>query len=224
MIYRPHVLKFLFSIKDHIYRLKLSEKVRGLWLSSILLIIMSAIIYGWMGSLGIGSQFLSMDASLIDSTTYEGNKLWFMIGRIGYGILFAVLILFVPSLLFYYLADVPYQKLVVMQQVVLFVLLLERIIWIPLATLAGLDWYVSPLSLGVIVSYLTEIDWLIYFFGAISLFQIWVIWFQYRFLSQLSEERRVPLIGFVILLQIIGWALAATVALGDTFIIGRWFD
>lgn len=224
MIYRPHVLKFLFRMKDQIYQIKLAESVRELWFSSILLIGLSAIIYGWMGSLGIGSQLLSIDASTISAATYEGNKFWFMIGRTGYGILFAAIILFIPSFIFYYLADIPFKKLVVMQQVVLFILLIERILWVPLATFFGLDWYVSPWSLGIIVSYLTEIDWLIYFLGAVSLFQVWVIWFQYRFLTHLSEERRLPLLGFIILLQMIGWALAATSAIGDTFLLGRWFD
>lgn len=224
MIYRPHVLKFLFRMKDQIYQIKLAESVRELWFSSILLIGLSAIIYGWMGSLGIGSQLLSIDASTISAATYEGNKFWFMIGRTGYGILFAAIILFIPSFIFYYLADIPFKKLVVMQQVVLFILLIERILWVPLATFFGLDWYVSPWSLGIIVSYLTEIDWLIYFLGAVSLFQVWVIWFQYRLLTHLSEERRLPLLGFIILLQMIGWALAATSAIGDTFLLGRWFE
>jgi hypothetical protein len=110
-----------------------------------------------------------------------------------------------------------------MQQIVLVVLLFERLIWVPLVIFAGLDWYTSVLSFGVIFSYFIEIDWFIYFFGAISIFQIGLIWFVHRYLRALSHVRSSVLLLVVILLFIIGWILAATIATTDNNMISGWF-
>ncbi len=223
MVYRIQPLKFLTAIDDHIFRIKRAENTANFWKTSILLMLASAVIYGWMAYLGIGSNLLSMDAPLLGAGEYEVNKLGFLIGRVVYGMLFAATVLFIPSSLFYLLTEIPYQKLVMMQQVVLLVLLLERVIWIPLTIWAGLDWYASPLSLGVIFSYLIENEWFIYFFGAISLFQVWIIWFVYRFLQALSEVSGRTILLVVVLLHIFGWAFAATITMTDIYIISRWF-
>jgi len=224
MSYRVQLFKFFSAMGDHIFRIKRSEKVTNLWKTSIILIITTALIYGWMAYLGIGSTILSSGAMQLSEAAYESSKFWFMIGRVLYGVLFALVILFVPSLLFYLLTEIPYQKLVIMQQVVLAVMLLERLIWIPLVVFVGLDWYTSPLSLGIIASYLIEMDWFIYFFGAISLFQIWIIWFKFRFLRALSGVKNSTLWLFIILLQLLGWAFAATVSVADFYIISGWFE
>lgn len=224
MVYRVQLLKFITAIGDHLFRVKKAEKITNMWKTSILLVLVSAIVYGWMAYLGIGSNLLSADAAIFGAGEYEVSKFWFLAGRALYGVLFALAVLFIPSALFYLLTEIPYPKLVIMQQIVLAVLLLERLIWIPLVVLAGLDWYVSPLSLGIIFSYLITNEWFIYFFGAISLFQIWIIWFVYRFLSALSEVRGRTIISMIILLHIIGWALAATVAMTDIYIISGWFE
>ncbi|WP_405098466.1 hypothetical protein [Oceanobacillus sp. FSL H7-0719] len=224
MTYRIQLFKLLTAIGDHIYRIKRAEKLSNFWKTSILLIFASAIVYGWMAYLGIGSNLLSIDATLLGAGEYGGSKIGFLAGRVLYGILFAAAVLFIPSALFYLLTEIPYQKLVIMQQVVLVVLLLERLIWIPLIVLAGLDWYVTPLSLGIIFSYLIENEWFIYFFGAITLFQGWIIWFVYRFLHALSEVRARTILLVIILLHIIGWAFAATIAVTDIYIISGWFE
>ncbi|MBN6206655.1 hypothetical protein JYK21_09320 [Ralstonia pickettii] len=224
MVYRIQLFKFLTAVGDHIFRIKRAEKISNLWKTSILLMLASAVIYGWMAYLGIGSNLLSMDAPLLAAGEYEVNKLGFLTGRVVYGILFAAAVLFIPSGLFYLLTEIPYQKLVIMQQVTLVVLLLERLIWVPLIVLAGLDWYASPLSLGVIFSYFIENEWFMYFFGAITLFQAWIIWFVYRFLHALSDVRGRTILLVVLLLHILGWAIAATAAMTDTYIISGWFE
>lgn len=223
MVYRVQIFKFLSSIGDHIYRVKRAEKITNLIRTSILLILTSAIIYGWMASLGIGSNIISTNSALLGESGYELSKFWFMIGRALYGAIFAAIILFVPGLLFYLFTEIPYQKLIVMQQVVLIVILLERLIWIPLVVFVGLDWYASPLSLGIIFSYLLEVDWFIYFFGAISLFQIWIIWFQYRVLHGLSGVKKSTLWISILLLHVFGWVLAAMLATTDLYIVSGWF-
>ncbi|MBP1970898.1 hypothetical protein J2Z83_003034 [Virgibacillus natechei] len=223
MSYPINVFKFLFSMDDHLFRIRKAEKVQNLWKVSALLVLCSVFVYVWMAYLGIGTAIISQDATALSSTEYELSKLWFIIGRVLFAVLFAALLLFVPTLYFYLLTDIPYRKLIIMQQVVLLVLLVERILWVPLVLFSGLDWYVSPLSFGVIASYLTETPWIIYFFGAISLFQLWVIWFQVKYLSTMTAIKKHWLWVNVICLHILYWCLAAFLAYANTYIISGWF-
>ncbi|MFD1609313.1 hypothetical protein [Oceanobacillus luteolus] len=224
MPYHVQLFKFFTSIYDHIFRIKRAEKITNLWKTSLLLILASALIYGWMAYLGIGSTFLSSSMAYLSSGEYETSKLWFLLGRVVYGASFAAAVLFVPSMIYQLITGIPYQKLIIMQQIVLSVLLLERLIWIPIAIFIGLDWYVSPLSFGVIASYIFEIEWFIYFFGAITLFQLWTIWFQFRFLHAMSENEKRTIWIFIILLHLLGWVLAATISFTDSYMISRWFE
>ncbi|MBY7141813.1 hypothetical protein KFZ56_01620 [Virgibacillus sp. NKC19-3] len=223
MTYPVNLFKFFRSMDDHLFRIRKAEKVQNLWKVSILLVLFSVIIYAWMAYLGIGTDLISQNIVTHSPAAYEQSKFWFIIGRVGFAILFAVLILFVPALLFYLLTDIPYQKLIIMQQVVLVVLLIERILWIPLMLTIGLDWYVSPLSFGVIASYIMETPWLIYFFGSISLFQLWIIGFQVKYLSTMAVVKKHWLWVNVILLHILFWCIAALLAYADEIIISGWF-
>ena len=224
MLYRVQLFKFFTSIYDHIFRIRKAERLSNVRKTSTLLILVAVLIYGWMAYLGIGSSMLAGGAAELSATEYETSKLWFVIGRMIYGALFAAFILFIPSLIFYLITEIPYGKLVIMQQIVLSVMLIERLLWIPLALFAGLDWFVSPLSFGIIASYLMDIDWFIYFFGAITLFQFWIIWFQYRFLHTLSEIGSRTLWAFILLLHVLGWVLAGTIAFADSYMISGWFE
>lgn len=178
MLYQINILKFLFPIDDHLYRVHKAESLKNLWKIASLLVLFSAVVYAWMAILGIGSDIISGNATAFNPLEYEESKFWFVLGRIGFGVLFALVILFVPSFLFYIITGIPYRKLLIMQEIVLLAMLIERVIWIPLVVYLGLDWFVSPLSFGIIASYFTDLAWVVLFFGAISLFQLWIIWFQ----------------------------------------------
>lgn len=208
---------------DHIFRVRKAEKIQNLWKVSIILVLSSIVIYSWMAFLGMGSDLVSKGAVGLSPEVYESSKFWFVIGRAIYGVIITAVVLFIPSVLFYLLTEIPYQKLLIMQQVVLAVMLLERIIWIPLVLLIGLDWHVSPISFGVIASYITEAPWVTYFFGAISLFQLWIIWFQVKFITSLYPMKKVWIWVNVILLHILGWSLTALLAFADSYIISGWF-
>lgn len=223
MAYHINLFKLFSSIDDHIFRIRKAEKIHNLWMVNILLFISSIVIYLWMAYLGMGSDLVSEGAVGLTSQAYESSKFWFVAGRAIYAVIFTAVILFIPSLLFYLLTEVPYKKLLIMQQVVLAVMLLERIIWIPLFLLIGLDWYVSPLSFGIIASYMTEAPWVICFFGAISLFQLWIIWFQVEFITSLYSMKKVWIWVNVILLHILGWSVTALIAFADSYIISGWF-
>ncbi|RLL39945.1 hypothetical protein D8M04_19740 [Oceanobacillus piezotolerans] len=224
MTYRVQLLHFIRHMEDHFFRIKKAEKIQNLWKVNVLLLFLSVIIYGFMAYLGIGTNLLSIGAVNQTPLDYELHKFWFVLGRMIYAVLFAAFILFIPSLLYYLLTDVSYRKLMIMQQIVLSALLLERLIWIPMVTLTGLDWYVSPLSFGVIASYLTETSWVIYFFGAISLFQIWIIWFQTRYLITLSQTKKHIVWINVILLNVILWCFVALLSFADSYLISGWFE
>lgn len=224
MTYHFNLIKFFLWPEDHLYRIHKAEKVYNIWRLSSVLVLLSAIIYAWMASLGMGSDLISQGAPGLSELQYEQSKLWFVIGRIVYAIFLAVFILFVPALIFNLVTDIPYQKLVIMQLIVLFMMLIERIIWIPLFIYLGLDWYVSPLSLGIIMSFLTEADWPVYFFGAISLFQIGIIWFQIKYLRYLSSVHNKWIWINVISLHILFWLIVAFLTYFDSFMISGWFE
>ncbi len=222
-MYTINLFKFFFHMDDHIFRIRKAEKINHLWKMCALLAFISLVIYVWMAYLGIGSDIISRGAVGLMPGVYETEKVWFLVGRAIFGVLFAIIILFLPSLLFYLLTEIPYHKLLIMQQFVLAVMLIERLIWIPLMLFIGLDWYVSPISFGIVASYITGTSWVIYFFGAISLFQLWIIWFQVKFITALVPMRK-RWIGFnVILVHVLGWALTALIAFADTYIVSGWF-
>lgn len=223
MTYRVHLYRLLFSMEDDLFRIKKAERVQQLWKVSVVLVLAAIAIYLWMAFLGLGTERISGIAVTLSDTAYETGKLWFVLGRVLYAILFAAFILFFPSLLFYLLTGIQYQKLIIMQQVVLVVMLMERLLWIPLVIFAGLNWQVSPLSFGIIASYITEMPWVIYFFGAITLFQLWIIWFQVKYLAAFLEMKKIVIAINVILLHLIGWCLTALTAFGDIYILSRWF-
>lgn len=223
MTYTLQLFRFVFAVDDHIFRIGKAETVRNPWKAMLLLGLLSMVVYGGMSILGMGSTPISSGAVLLDPAEYEMRKLWFVMGRIAFAIIFALFVLFIPTLIFYWVTKVPFKKILLMQVVVLFVLLVERILWIPMAIFIGLDWYVSPFSLGVIASYMTDISFLIYLFGAISVFQLWVITLQIKFLSKLTTLHKGWIYATVILLHVTIWTVTAVVSYIDILMIDRWY-
>lgn len=209
---------------DDLFRIRKAEQINNLWKHSVILIFLTMIIYGWMGYLGIGTDIISSNIGSFNALTYEQSKFWFMTGRIVFGLLLALLLLFVVPLILRGLTEIPYRKLIVMQQMVLLVMMIERIIWIPLFLYLGLDWYASPLSLGIAAAYLTDIPWIIVFFGAISLVQIWIIWFQIKYISALSSIKKRWIWGSVLLLHIFYWLVVASLVFVDIYLLSGWFN
>ncbi|MFC3040888.1 hypothetical protein ACFOGI_11570 [Virgibacillus xinjiangensis] len=224
MSYHVNLFKIFFFMEDHLFRIRKAERIHNLWFITILLFLGSILVYGWMAYLGMGSELLSRDATSMSVVEYEMAKAGFVIGRLAYALLFSVLVLFIPSLLFHLLTKLPYRKLLIMQQMVLLVMLAERLTWIPIMLLSGLDWYVSPFSFGILASYFTGQSWVIYFCGAVSLFQLWIIWFQVKYLNRLSSVSKRWLWAIVVILHILYWCLAALLSYSDISIISGWFE
>lgn len=223
MTYSLQVFRFIFAVDDHIFRIGKAEEVRNPWKSIFLLGLFTIFVYGVMGMLGMGSTLISNGAVLLDPAEYEMQKLWFIIGRIVFALIFVLFILSIPTFIFYWVTRVPFKKILLMQVVILFLMLVERVLWIPLAVYFGLDWFVSPFSFGVIASYFTDIHLLIYLFGAISLFQLWIIGIQIKFLIRLSNIHKGWIYATVILFHLAIWTVTAIVSYMDILVIDRWF-
>lgn len=88
----------------------------------------------------------------------------------------------------------------------------------------GLDWYVSPFSLGVIASYIIDLEWFIYFFGAVSIIQLWIIGFQAKYLSNLTDMKRWKVWLMVILWHFFVYCIVATLSLFDVELIEWWLS
>ncbi|MFS0675138.1 hypothetical protein AB1K81_18315 [Ornithinibacillus sp. 179-J 7C1 HS] len=224
MIYQVQLIKLLFAVDDHIFRIGKAEQIRNPWKTVVLLGLLCLVTYSGMGILGIGSSALSSGAVLLTASEYELSKLYFIIGRMIYSTAFVLFVLFIPSLIYYWVTKIPFKKLLLMQVVVLFIMLVERILWIPLAVYAGLDWFVSPFSLGIIASYLTDVTFLIYLCGAVSLFQIWIVIFQIKFLTKLSGIHKAWIWSTVILFHLAVWSVTAVLAFTDLYMIDGWFN
>ncbi|WP_188456407.1 hypothetical protein [Virgibacillus oceani] len=224
MTYYINLVKMLFNMDDHLFRIQKAEKLKNVWKISALLLLFSVLIYAWSAYLGIGTDIISGNATDWGASEYERSKLWFVVGRMLFAIVFTILLLFIPSLIYYAITGIPYQKLIIMQQLVILAMLVERIVWIPLMLWWGLDWYVSPLSFGIIASYFTDASWLIYFFGAISLFQLGIIWFQVKYLSSLSAVKKNWIWVSVIFLHIVYWIVVSGLAFVDVYLISGWFE
>lgn len=223
MMYRVHLFKLFFAVDNHIHRIRKAETLKNVWKWCFVLCLVSMFLYGWMAYLGIGSDLISGKQAEMPMSTYEGSKFGFLLGRLLYAVLLSIIVLFLTSVLFYVVMDIPFQKLVVMQLVVLLVMLVERLLWIPFMVYLGLDWYVSPLSLGIVASYVTTYKWFIYFFGAISLVQVWIMGFQVKYLSFMGSVQKRWIVLTVIGIHLIYWAVAATLTSIVRYVMGGGF-
>ncbi|MFS0645688.1 hypothetical protein [Siminovitchia sp. 179-K 8D1 HS] len=205
MIYQAGLWKMLFFLKRDVFQLGKAETIYGLTSRVVILFLISAMIFTINGLAGIGSHVFSFELIKLPASQYEWLKSYFILGRFLLGILYAGIIIFFSSLLFWTLTNVPYKKLVVMQAAVFPVLLLEQAVNIVLVMWLGLPWYSSPFSMGAAAQYMTESPFFIYFLGCISIFKVWVIAVQIYGLSSLSRQRK-PIIWLLVLgVHLIYW-------------------
>ncbi|MGE6257905.1 hypothetical protein ACQKCU_08300 [Heyndrickxia sporothermodurans] len=216
MIYQSRIFH-LFKPKDTFFQLSRTEVIYGLKWRVFWLILFSTVIFTVEGLFGIGSTSISRSLTLDSKDIFEWHKALFVIGKVLSGIIYSVCILYIPSLFFSIFADVSYRKSVVIQAFVLFILLLEQISYILLVMIFNLDWYSSPLSLGVIGQYITSIPFIIALFGSLSIFKFWGIYIQYKGLCSLSEKNRLPLFLLVVIINFIFWGFTALLTYIDFY-------
>jgi hypothetical protein len=198
------------------YRLKEMEVLKGYRKNIFILFLLSVIAFGLISSFGIGMDPLSKELPALSPVAFELEKFMFFLGRLIAGFLYAAIILFIPALVFWTISEEgEYRKLVIVQGLVLLILLVERLTFIPLSLFFSLDWFSSPLSLGVITQYITETSWVIYFLGCFSLFKIWVFYIQYKGLKKLTEQKNWLIWLVILLTNLFFWAITALLAYID---------
>ncbi|WP_423408430.1 hypothetical protein AABM38_22755 [Heyndrickxia sp. MSNUG] len=206
---RIPVLRGLFYPDLYTYKLRDFEYVPGVWKNTTMLLLLSGLIFGISAYFGIGSEFLSKNLTAISQENYELHKLLFMFGQIIWGLFYGAAMIFIPALFFWTLSDIGLKKFVTVQQFVLPILLLEKVIIIPLATTLGLIKTSSPFSLGVIAQYITGNNFIIYFFAAISLFKVWAIFIEFKYVKMLTGKKPGMVLLMVVGINLVFWLFSA---------------
>jgi hypothetical protein len=210
------LLKGLKQPSFFFYQLKEMEALKGYRKRIFNLFLLSAFIFGLISALGIGMDPLSKELTKLSPPSYELEKFMFFLGRIIAGIVYAAIILFVPAVIYWTISEKgEYRKLVIVQALVLVILLLERLTYIPLSMIFSLDWFSSPLSLGVIAQYITAKSWVIYFLGSFSLFKVWIFYIQYKGLKRLTEQKNWLIWTVILLTNLFFWSITAFLAYID---------
>ena len=177
MTYHTNPFRLLTKPNQTLFKLREAEELRGHWWWTILILLAFCFVYTALGWVGAGTETLNQLKSGYIGSEYEYAKFWFIIGRLISGLLLGLLVIFVVSLVFYLFYEIPYEKLLVIQLSVSIVFLLEALSWLLLLPAAGLEWDRSPFSLGVLADLVTDRPWVISLFGAVSLFQMFTLYF-----------------------------------------------
>ncbi|QSS99659.1 hypothetical protein IMZ31_16565 [Pontibacillus sp. ALD_SL1] len=218
-MYQVRVAPLFFRRENTFSRMYHAEKVDHLWRRVFLFIFLTMLVYISSAWFGLGMDVISTRATSLTFEDYEVRKLFFLFGRALFGLIFAILILFGSPFLLWMFTGIPYRKLIALHLPILMVLLIERIFWIVVLVNTGLDWYVSPVSFGIITSYFTDIPWIIYFFGAISVVQLWIVWFKIKTVHYFTKWKRWQAWLLVIMLHMIYWSATAAIAHVDVYFL-----
>ncbi|MGG4166090.1 hypothetical protein ABEW00_01185 [Rossellomorea vietnamensis] len=195
------------------YQLNEMEELTGYKKRVSFLFILSIVTFGLISSFGIGMDPLSNEMTKLSPTEFEMEKFLFFLGRLLAGMLYAAIILFFSSLIFWTISNEgEYRKLVITQGLVLIILLVEKATYIPLSLFFSIEWYSSPLSLGVITQYLTSESYIVYLMGSFSLFKVWVFYIQYKGIKQLTNQKNWIIWLVILLTNLFFWSLNALLA------------
>ena len=209
---RIEVFRGLFNHNYYTYKLRSAERFPGVWKKTILFILLSGLIFGISGYIGVDSEYISKKLTSIPRAEYEMNKFLFLAGQILQGLVFGAIMLFLPALFFWTLTDLEFKRLLTIQLFVMPILLLEKFLFVPMAVYLGLTKISSPLSLGVIAQYITGNDFVIHFLAYISIFKIWAIFIEYKYLKAMTDKNPKIVLLLVLAINLIIWLFAALIA------------
>lgn len=209
MHYRVQLFRGILQPSICSYQLSKAEHITSMIKKMILIFITSILIFSISAYLGIGNESISRNIHSWSPSEFEAHKAWFALGQVGWGVIWTAFVIFFPALLFWILTDLAYKKLVILQLFVTVILLVEKAILIPFQLKLGLDDQSSPFSLGVLAQYITNNDFMIGFFGAITLFKIGTILLQYNYLKALSDKTNKQLILIILAINLIFWIFSA---------------
>ncbi|PPA69514.1 hypothetical protein [Jeotgalibacillus proteolyticus] len=194
---------------------KMSDSFLHIKRNVVALFIISILIFGAAGWIGMGTERWSGQFITFYGLTHDLQRFYFFLGRVLLGIGYPAILLLMPTLLFWLLARRGYsfREVFVLQLFPLSILLLEQLSYVALMVWQGINWYSSPFSWGVIGQLFTTHHWTIYFLGCISLFKLWVMYWQFLSLRSITTLKWWAVIMIVLLLNLLFWAITATFSL-----------
>lgn len=212
MLYHVQLGKGILYPNTHIYQISQAEKITGLYKRFFLLLFASVLIYLIGSYYGIGMESVSGEITSLSNSELEAKKLFVLIGQVLKGAIFSIIVFYLPAIFYWAIFNVYFKKLLVMQTYVLAVLLVEKLLLIPLQIFLQIGWESSPFGLGVLMQYMSDYKLIIYLAGSITIFKVWVIFYQINWLKGLVESKTNWLIAVVILFNIFIWIITALIS------------
>ncbi|WP_226679082.1 hypothetical protein [Mesobacillus jeotgali] len=206
---RIEVFRGLFNHNYYTYKLRGAERFPGVWKKTILFILLSGLIFGISAYLGVDSEYISKKLTSIPRAEYEMNKLLFLAGQVIQGLVFGAIMLFLPAMFFWTVTDLEFKRLLTIQLFVMPIVLLEKLLIVPMAIYLGLTKISSPFTLGVIAQYITGNDFIIQFLAYISIFKIWAIFIEYKYLKAMTDKNPKIVLLLILAIHLIIWLFAA---------------
>lgn len=188
MMYHVRLLKGLRQPYMDAQVLVKAEEITGFWRKVLLLAVLTIILSAATAYFGIGNEILSKQIGNLTNTEFEAMKIMFALGQILWSMFAALIVITVPSIFFWAVSDIEWKKFVVVQLYVLGIFLLEKIITAIFTITMGLPEISNPFSLGVIGQIFTTNNIVLQFLAEITLFKIWAIVLQYKYVKILSEK------------------------------------
>ena len=184
-----------------------AEKITGFWKKGLWLLFITLIVSGLTAYFGIGNELVSKELNNLSSTGFEAIKSLFAAGQITWSIIAILLIMTIPSLFFWSVSDIEWKKYIIVQFFVVTITLIEKVILIPFTIFIGLPDLSNPFSFGIIGQYLTSNDIILQFLAQISIFKIWAVILQFKYVKAFSEksasQTALIVIGFNLIIMIV---------------------
>lgn len=212
MVYQVRLLKGIFEPDRSRYQLQNAEAVTRLGSKLLLLYFLSLIVFAIGGYFGIGSETFSKQITTMSMNEFEAGKLLIMGGNLIAGLLYPSLYIFLASLYFWIIGEVPYIKVVIVQMILFCLQLLEKVLLIPMFILLHVGNDGNPFSLGVISQHFLSNDYFIHVFSEITIFQLLIISLQYFYIKGFSERNHYLIFLLVALFYWVTWFAKAFLA------------
>ncbi len=209
MYYQVHIWKGLRTPYISAHQINKAEKLTGIWKWTTWLLVISLILSGIAAYFGIGNDALSKLIYDTTSSEFQTIKGLFAIGQVIQSTLATAILIFLPALIFWVFTDIEYGKLVVVQLFVTAIFMIEKMITLPMQFYFGLDSASSPFALGVLTQYITDYQLIAHFFGEISLFSIWAMIIQYKYLRVITEKSPKLILLIIISIHLLIWIFTA---------------
>lgn len=188
MMYHVRLLKGLRQPYLNAQSLGKAEQITGFWWKLVLLAVLTMILSAVTAYFGVGNEILSKQINNLTNTEFEATKIFFALGQILWAMFAALIVITVPSILFWAVSDIEWKKYIVVQQYVLGIYLLEKLITAIFMMTMGLPEISNPFSFGILGQLFTKNNIVLQFLAEITFFKIWAIVLQYKYVKVLSQR------------------------------------